>query len=44
MKQAVTNRGMEADVDGILALDERRRGLLVEVEELKHERNRASDE
>jgi seryl-tRNA synthetase len=44
VKRALSDRGMEADVDGVLALDERRRGLLVEVEELKHERNRASDE
>ena len=44
VKRVIRDRGMEADVDGILELDERRRGLLVEVEQLKHERNRASDE
>ena len=47
VKQAILDRGMDteaADVDGILELDGRRRALLVEVEELKHQRNQAGDE
>jgi seryl-tRNA synthetase len=47
VKKAVIDRGMSeevADVDGILELDERRRSLLVEVEELKHRRNVAGEE
>lgn len=46
VKKAVLDRGMSAevaDVDGVLDLDERRRAILVEVEELKHERNLASE-
>jgi seryl-tRNA synthetase len=47
VKQAILDRGMSAevaDVDGVLEADGRRRALLVEVEELKHRRNRASEE
>lgn len=46
VKKAILDRGMSAevaDVDGILALDSQRRSILVKVEELKHERNRASE-
>ncbi len=46
VKKAIRDREMSAevaDVDGILELDSRRRSVLVEVEELKHERNRASE-
>lgn len=44
VKEAVKNRGMKVDVDGLLSLDEKRRKLLAEVERLKSERNRASRE
>jgi seryl-tRNA synthetase len=47
VKKAILDRGMSeevADVDGILEQDARRRALLVEVEDLKHQRNQASEE
>lgn len=47
VKKAILDRDMSAevaDVDGVLEQDEGRRALLVEVEELKHQRNRASEE
>ena len=47
VKQAILDRGMSSEVaavDGVLEADERRRALLVEVEDLKHQRNRASGE
>jgi seryl-tRNA synthetase len=46
VKKAVADRGMSAevaDIDGALDLDSQRRAILVKVEELKHERNRASE-
>ena len=46
VKKAIRDREMSAevaDVDGILELDSRRRSVLVRVEELKRERNRASE-
>ena len=45
VRQAIRDRGMSAevtDVDGAIETDAERRRLLVEVEELKHERNEAS--
>ena len=47
VKKAILDRGMDADVtdvDGILELDSRRRAILVEVEELKRQRNLAGEE
>lgn len=44
VKKALKDRGMKADVDGLLKLDEERRKALAEVEKLKHIRNQASDE
>lgn len=47
VRESIRNRGMRAevaDVDGVLELDSRRRELLVQVEELKHRRNQASEE
>ena len=47
VKKAILDRDMSAevaDVDGVLEQDESRRALLVEVEELKRQRNRASEE
>lgn len=44
VKKAIENRKMQADVDGLLKLDTEKRGLLSEVEALKHERNVTSAE
>jgi seryl-tRNA synthetase len=47
VKKAILDRAMDAevvDVDGALQLDARRRAIIVQVEELKHERNKASEE
>ncbi|MEW6080798.1 MAG: serine--tRNA ligase [Bacillota bacterium] len=46
VKDAIGKKGMgsEIDVDALLALDENRRSLLLEVEELKSLRNRVSEE
>lgn len=47
VKRMMLDRGMKeeaADVEGVLEADGRRRALLVEVEELKRRRNRASEE
>ncbi|MBU1671270.1 MAG: serine--tRNA ligase [Actinobacteria bacterium] len=45
--QAIADRGMSAevaDVDGVLEQDRLRREILVEVEQLKHQRNQASEQ
>jgi seryl-tRNA synthetase len=42
VKAAMTNRNADVDVDAVLALDNRRRAIVSEVEELKAERNRIS--
>jgi len=44
VKEAVKNRRLNIDIDELLALDEERRKLLVEVEGLKNQRNKANDE
>jgi seryl-tRNA synthetase len=44
VREAITRKGDHADLDGILERDRRRRELLVEVETLKSERNRRSQE
>src|SRR3989338_273090 len=44
VKQAIKNRGMTLDIEELLRLDEEHRKLLVEVEGLKSERNKANDE
>lgn len=46
VKDALENKGMagEVDIDALLALDESRRGVLQEVEDLKGLRNRVSEE
>ena len=44
VRLSLRNRRMEADLDGLLELDERRRKLLAGVEELKHTRNTVSHE
>jgi seryl-tRNA synthetase len=46
VKKAILDRGMSAevaDIDGALDLDAQRRAILVKVEEMKHERNQASE-
>ena len=43
-EKALKDRGASFDLTGFLSLDEERRRLLQEVEELKHKRNIASDE
>ena len=44
VKKACENRGKPADIDGLLALDERRRRSLKETEDIKRSKNIASDE
>lgn len=44
VKQMLQHRRMDMDLQPLLDLDERRRRLLAEVEELKHRRNVASEE
>jgi len=44
VRQAVALKKSPADIDRILELDETRRSILVRVEALKHERNRASED
>ncbi|HBK85218.1 MAG TPA: serine--tRNA ligase [Firmicutes bacterium] len=42
VRQAIANKGVDASVDTFLQLDERRRLILAEVEQLKNQRNTAS--
>ncbi|QSQ08609.1 Serine--tRNA ligase [Koleobacter methoxysyntrophicus] len=44
IREAVKKRGEEIDLDGFLKLDEKRRELLYEVEQLKSQRNTVSQE
>jgi seryl-tRNA synthetase len=44
IRQAIEDKGEKADLDLILALDEKRREILVGVEQKKADRNRASEE
>ncbi|MFH2137690.1 MAG: serine--tRNA ligase [Candidatus Omnitrophota bacterium] len=44
VKAAIGNRNMRISIDELLALDKQKRELLTEVEELKRQRNLASDE
>lgn len=44
VEESIKNRGINLDIDEVLELDEVHRKLLVEVEELKHQRNKANDE
>jgi seryl-tRNA synthetase len=43
VKQAVKNKNDKTDVDLILSLDEKRRALLTQADELKHQKNVVSD-
>ncbi|WP_372808139.1 serine--tRNA ligase [Pontiella sp.] len=42
VKTAMKNRNADADIDAVIALDDRRRAIVAEGEELKAERNRIS--
>ncbi len=44
VRQAIAHKRLEADLDGLLALDDRRRAILAEVEQLKATKNRVSRE
>ncbi len=44
VREALKNRNLKIDIDEMLKLDEERRKILVEVETLKAERNKANDE
>ena len=44
VKEAIKNRRMDLDIDGFISLDEEKRILLIESEDLKHQRNNANDE
>lgn len=44
VRRALARRGEEAAVDELLSIDERRRSLIADVEDLKAQRNAASDE
>jgi len=44
VKKAISDRGLQLDITEILNLDVQRRKLLVEVEDLKHKKNTASNE
>jgi len=44
VKESIKNRRLNIDIDQMLKVDEERRKLLVEVEALKAERNKANDE
>jgi len=44
VKEAIKNRRLKLDIDEFISLDEERRKLLVEVEKLRAQRNKANDE
>ena len=44
VEASIRNRGIKLDLDEFLRLDEEHRKLLIEVEGLKAERNKANDE
>ncbi len=44
VREATKNKGEKADVDLLLSLDEKRRTLLLQADELKHQRNVVSEE
>lgn len=44
VKKALSDRAKTADIAGLLSLDERRRGILRETEEIKRKKNQSSDE
>ncbi len=44
VKEALSKRKETVDIDGLLALDEKRRGLLLEAEQLKNKKNTVSQQ
>ena len=44
VKKAIKDRGLTVDINRLLSLDEKRRKVLKEVEDIKHKKNVASDE
>ena len=44
IEEKLRHRGADVDLKSFNALDEKRRSILVDVESLKHERNKVSDE
>lgn len=44
VKEMIKNRGYEIDIDKFLGLDEERRRILVNLEQMRHRRNEVSDE
>lgn len=44
VKDSIKNRNLKLDIDELLKLDEEHRKILVEVEELRSQRNKANDE
>ena len=44
VKEAIRNRGMKLDIDELLKLDTEHRKILIEVEELRSQRNKANDD
>jgi seryl-tRNA synthetase len=43
VKEAIRNKGEKTDLDLLLSLDEKRRSLLLQADELKHQKNVVSD-
>ena len=44
VKQSVKNRALKLDIDGLIKIDDARRKVLAELEELRSQRNKANDE
>ena len=44
VKQSVKNRALKLDIDGLIKIDDTRRKVLAELEELRSQRNKANDE
>jgi seryl-tRNA synthetase len=44
VQQALLNRGLETDIELFQSVESKRRSVLVEAEELKHQRNKVSDQ
>ena len=44
VKQSLKNRNLKLDLGGLIKLDDSRRQILIELEELRAQRNKANDE
>ena len=42
--QSMVNRGMEFDLDAVKTIDDERKAALLEIEDLRHRRNKVSEE